>query len=55
MRQGDDMKLKEDIKEALKGHEEILVAYLYGSTVKGYEGKGSDIDVGLLLKEEFEA
>jgi len=49
------MKLKEEIKRALKGHEEILVAYLYGSTVKGYEGKRSDIDVGLLLKEDFEA
>jgi len=48
------MKLKEGIKEVLKGHKEILVAYLYGSTVKGYEGKGSDIDVGLLLKEDFE-
>jgi len=49
------MKLKDEIKEVLKGHEEILVAYLYGSTVKGYEGKRSDIDVGLLLKEDFEA
>jgi hypothetical protein len=49
------VQLKEGIKEVLKGHEEILVAYLYGSTVKGYRGKGSDIDVGLLLKENFEA
>jgi len=49
------MKLREEIKKVLKGHEEILVAYLYGSTVKGYEGKRSDIDVGLLLKEDFEA
>lgn len=49
------MKLKKGIKEVLKGHEEILVAYLYGSTVKGYEGKRSDIDVGLLLKGDFEA
>jgi len=49
------MKLKEGIKEVLKEHKEILVAYLYGSTVKGYEGKRSDIDVGLLLKEDFEA
>jgi len=49
------MKLKEGIKEALKGHKEILVAYLYGSRVKGYERKESDIDVGLLLKENFEA
>ena len=49
------MQLKEGIKEVLKAHEEILVAYLYGSTVKGYEGKRSDIDVGLLLKEDFKA
>ena len=49
------MRLKEGIKEVLKGHEEILVGYLYGSTVKGYGGKGSDVDVGLLLKEDFEA
>ena len=49
------MKLKEEIKEVLKKHEEILVAYLYGSTVKGYMKKESDIDVGLLLKENFEA
>jgi len=52
---GDWMKLKDRIKEALKGHGEILVAYLYGSTVKGYGGKGSDIDLGLLLKEGFKA
>jgi len=37
----------------LKGHREILAAYLYGSTVKGHEGKESDIDVGLLIKEDF--
>jgi len=49
------MKLKEQIREVLKKHKEILVAYLYGSTVKGYEGKESDIDVGLLLKEDFKA
>lgn len=52
---GDWMKLKEEIREALKGRKEILLAYLYGSTVKGYGGKGSDIDLGLLLKEDFEA
>ena len=42
---------KEKIKDALKDHKEILVAYLYGSTVKGYDNKKSDVDVGLLLKE----
>jgi len=49
------MKLKDEIKEVLKEHKEILVAYLYGSMVKGYDWKRSDIDVGLLLKEEFDA
>jgi len=47
------MELKEGIREVLKRHREILVAYLYGSTVRGYEGKESDIDVGILLKENF--
>jgi len=49
------MNLKKGIKQVLKGHKEIVVAYLYGSMVKGYEGKGSDIDIGLLLTENFEA
>ncbi|MEA2089706.1 MAG: nucleotidyltransferase domain-containing protein, partial [Thermoproteota archaeon] len=43
----------EDIYKVLKRRQEILVAYLYGSTVKGYHGKMSDIDVGVLLKEDF--
>ena len=46
---------KEEIEEILKKHGEILVAYLYGSTVKGYGRKESDVDVGLLLKEDFAA
>ncbi|MFW6111112.1 MAG: type VII toxin-antitoxin system MntA family adenylyltransferase antitoxin [Thermoproteota archaeon] len=49
------MDLKEKIRRVLKDRGEVLVAYLYGSTVKGYHGKSSDIDVGLLLKEDFEA
>jgi len=49
------MKLKMGIREALKGREEVVAAYLYGSTVKGYAGRDSDIDVGLLLREDFEA
>jgi len=47
------MKLKEEIKRVLEGHEEILVSYLYGSTVRGDKAKTSDIDIGLLLKENF--
>ena len=49
------MKVKEEIREVLKGRKEIVAAYLYGSTVKGYDREGSDIDVGLLLKEGFTA
>jgi len=52
---GDGMQSMEGVREVLKEHKEILVAYLYGSTVKGYEEKRSDIDVGLLLKEDFRA
>lgn len=43
-----------EIKEVLKRHDEVLVAYLYGSAVKGYERKDSDIDIGLLLSDDFE-
>jgi len=50
-----EMKLKEVIKQVLEERKEILVAYLYGSTVKGYKEKGSDLDVGLLLRQDFKA
>ncbi|MDI6905352.1 MAG: nucleotidyltransferase domain-containing protein [Candidatus Bathyarchaeia archaeon] len=49
------MRLEEEIKRVLKGHREVLGAYLYGSIAKGYAGKGSDIDVGLLLRKDFRA
>jgi hypothetical protein len=52
---GGNVILKRGIGEALKGREEIVAAYLYGSTVKGYAGGDSDIDVGLLLREDFSA
>lgn len=55
MRKSDKTKLKEEVEKVLKRHREIIGAYLYGSTAKGYEGRGSDIDVGLLLREDFEA
>jgi hypothetical protein len=42
------------IKEVLSRHEEVLVAYLFGSTVKGYAGEKSDIDLGLVLRRKFE-
>ena len=49
------MKLEERIKEILTGHEEIIVAYIYGSTAKGTERTGSDLDIGLLLKDDFKS
>jgi len=49
------MMLEKEIKKVLEGHKEVLVAYLYGSMAKGYAGKRSDIDVGLLLRKNFKA
>jgi predicted nucleotidyltransferase len=42
------------IKEVLSLHEEVLVVYLFGSTIKGYAGEKSDIDLGLVLRKKFE-
>ncbi len=48
------MRIQEEIKIVLRKHEEILVAYLFGSVAKGKAGEDSDIDIGLLLAEYFE-
>lgn len=48
------MRIEEDIKKVLDDHEEVLVAYLYGSLAKGTARKESDIDIGLLLEEDYE-
>lgn len=45
--------LEEDIREVLRKRDEVLLAYLYGSIVRGHERKESDIDVGLLLRGDF--
>ncbi|MEM2144630.1 MAG: nucleotidyltransferase domain-containing protein [Candidatus Jordarchaeaceae archaeon] len=42
------------VKEVLTPHKEVIVAYLYGSMVKGYASEKSDIDIGLVLKRKFE-
>ncbi len=47
------MKLNRGIERVLKKHPEILVAYLYGSVASGREHGESDIDIGVLLKEDF--
>lgn len=49
----DAVKLRRMIRRVLEPREEIAVAYLYGSMVKGYAGEDSDVDVGLLLRDGF--
>lgn len=46
--------LVSQIREAIMPLDEILVAYLYGSMVKGTSGVGRDVDVGILLVEGFD-
>jgi len=46
-------RLKEIIKRVLTHHPEVLVAYLYGSRVKGYSTPESDVDLGILIEENF--
>lgn len=48
------MEAKEKISEVLKKRGEVLVAYLFGSTATGTTHEDSDLDVGLLLDDEFE-
>jgi hypothetical protein len=46
-------KLKETIKRVLTHHPEVLIAYLYGSRVKGYSTPESDVDLGILIEENY--
>ncbi len=45
--------IKAKIRELVKDHPEIIAAYLYGSFARGIETKESDIDIALLLSENF--
>lgn len=47
-------KLKHKIKKILQNHNEIIVAYLYGSYAQGYQTKFSDIDIGIVLEDDFQ-
>lgn len=44
-------RIGKSVHEALSGVEDVLVAYVFGSTAKGKEHVFSDIDVAILLKE----
>jgi predicted nucleotidyltransferase len=46
---------KDKIREVLERRKEVVLAYLYGSSVRGYERADSDLDLGILLREEFDA
>ncbi len=36
----------------LEGHDDVLVAYLFGSLARGTQGPLSDVDVAVLLRED---
>lgn len=40
------------LREALERHDDVLVAYLFGSTARGTAGPLSDVDVAILLQED---
>ena len=44
--------LIESLKSVISKHEEVTVAYLYGSTAQGIMRADSDIDVGILLAND---
>jgi len=44
-------KISKSVHEALSGIEDIIVAYVFGSTAQEKEHAFSDIDVAILLKE----
>ena len=45
--------IRDKAGKAFMGRGEVLVAYLYGSVAKGKAHKGSDIDIGVVLAEDY--
>ena len=45
--------LKRAIEHIFENYEEILLAYLYGSYAKGNQTEFSDIDIGIVIKNDF--
>lgn len=45
--------LKQVTNDIFTQHDEIQLAYLYGSYARGVQTEFSDIDIGVLLKEDF--
>lgn len=46
--------IRDGVAGVLRSHGEVLSAYLYGSFARGTSSKNSDIDIGLLLAEEYQ-
>lgn len=44
----------QQVQFTLKNEEDILVGYLYGSFARGNATERSDIDIGILISEDFE-
>jgi predicted nucleotidyltransferase len=40
------------LKSVIREHEEVIIAYLYGSAVQGNLRADSDIDIGILLVDD---
>ena len=47
------MELKKGIQRILEKHKEVVAAYVYGSVARGQEREESDIDLALLLRDDF--
>ncbi len=45
--------LKQKVNQIFQNHSEIIIAYLFGSYAQGYQTKFSDIDLGIVLEEDF--
>ena len=45
--------LERVVLDLFKNYEEIQLAYLYGSYAKGYQTEFSDIDIGIILINDF--
>ena len=46
------MSPKEMLKSVIRDHDEVIIAYLYGSAVQGNLRADSDIDIGILLADD---
>jgi len=46
--------VEDRLRAALGRHEDVLVAYLFGSTARGTAGPMSDVDVAVLVKDEYD-